>query len=245
MLLINKLKRIFLSAILPCWLFSCSTPSNNNTFELKGKLSNANGGNIYLEALSPEGINKIDSAIINAQGEFLFNKTQLSIGFYNLKLNDRNFITLVFDSLQKINLHANANDLANSTQIEGSYDSKLFIELNETSVKTYKQRDSLTKFYQAYINAVKIDAKKIDSMSAVIEQPFNKLIEQHNNYLLQLVEKNNTSLVAIIAIQQLNPKEFLPVYIKLDKSINAKYPDVPFVKLFHKRLTQLQESGHR
>lgn len=236
------MKKLFLIASVSLLLYACKSGNNKTTgFELKGKLTGANGASIYLEELSPEGIKVIDSTVINEQGEFVFNTVQPQMGFYNVKISDRNFITLILDSSQKVQIEGNAQDLPSTSKIQGSEDSRLFLELNEKSRANYRQRDSLTKFYQAYINSVKMDSAKMDSMSDALEAPFNALLKEHNNYLTQLIEKHSTSLVAIAAIQQLDPDEFFPYYLKLDEAISPKYPNSPFVNLFHENLLKIKK----
>jgi thiol-disulfide isomerase/thioredoxin len=227
-----KLKKIFL--LIPFVLvIACSTSTSSNGFELKGKLSNTHGENIYLEQLSPEAVKPVDSVKIDENGEFKITPNISETGFYRLKLSDKNFATLILDAGQHVTVSGDAQDLGNTYQVEGSPDSKLFWDLNQKSAKNYRQRDSLQKTFQAYVNMFKMDSLKIDSMSKALEKPYTALIDKHNKYLKSFVEKNNSSFASLAAIQQLQIEEFLPTYVKLDEGLFAKYPNSDYIKSFH------------
>lgn len=215
-------------------LIACSnTGSSSNGFELKGKLSNSGGENIYLEQLSPEKVKVVDSAKLDKNGEFKINTNITEAGFYRLKLSEKNFATLVLDSGQHVSITGDARDLGNTYQVEGSPDSKLFWELNMASAKNYRQRDSLQQIFQGFINTAKSDSVRIDSMSKSLEKPYMALVQSHNKYLQNFIEKNTGSLTSLAAIQQLQIEEFLPTYIKLDEGLFAKYPNSAYIKNFH------------
>jgi thiol-disulfide isomerase/thioredoxin len=155
------------------------------------------------------------------------------IGFYRLKTNDRNFATFIFDTNQKVTITGDVADLGNSYNVEGSADSKLFWEVNQTSADSYRKRDSLQKIFQAFVNVTKMDSLRIDSMSNALEKPYTELVNEHNQYLKAFIEKNPSSFASLAAIQQLQPEEFMETYIKLDEGLFAKYPNSPYIKSFH------------
>lgn len=231
-----KLKNILL--LLPFVIIIACSNSNptNSGFELKGKLSKSHGESVYLEQLSPEGIKGIDTAVIDENGEFTMTPSITDIGFYRLRISDKNFATLILDKDQKVTIEGDAGDLGNSYKVEGSADSKLFWELNQASVKNYRLRDSLQKTFQAFINMYKMDSLRIDSMSNALEKPYMILVDEHNKYLKNFIEKNSGSFASLAAIQQLQPEEFIQTFIKLDDGLIKKYPNSPYIKAFHEQV---------
>jgi thiol-disulfide isomerase/thioredoxin len=217
------------------FLLACSgnSASSSTGFQLKGKFTNPHGETVYLEQMLPSGLNRIDTVVLTETGEFTMTPTLKEIGFYRLKINDKNFATLILDVDQKITVTGDAADLGHTYTVDGSPDSKLFWDLNQASEKNYKQRDELQKQFQAFVSAAGKDSMRIDSMSKALEKPYTKLINDHNIYLQNFVEKNNTSLASLAAIQQLPAEEFVQTYIKLDDGLTAKYPNSEYVKSFH------------
>jgi hypothetical protein len=109
-----KLIPVFIAATV--LLFSACSDSNNESssgFELKGKLGNAHGDTLYLEQMATDGLKKVDTAILDENGEFAMHTIIPEIGFYRLKTNDRNFATLIFEPNQKVTITGDVADLGN------------------------------------------------------------------------------------------------------------------------------------
>ncbi|MGQ0829388.1 MAG: redoxin family protein [Bacteroidota bacterium] len=228
-----KLKNI--SIALPIILLAaCSNTNPNSTgFELKGKLSNHHGETLVLEQMATDGLKPLDTVVVDEKGEFTITTPITEIGFYRLRVSDKNFATFIFEPDQKVTVRGDAADLGNTYTVEGSPDSKLFLEINQAAIKNYRQRDSLQKTFQAFINLGTMDSLKIDSMSNALETPYMKLVDDHNKYLQKFIEKNSSSLASLAAIQQLPAEQFLQTYIKLDEGLFKKYPTSAYVKGFH------------
>ncbi len=216
-------------------LFSACSDSNSSSdaFELKGKLGNAHGDTLFLEQMGTDGLIQVDTAILDENGEFTMNPVITEIGFYRLKTSDRNFATFIFDNNQKVSITGDVADLGNTYNVEGSEDSKLFWEINMTSAESYRKRDSLQKIFQAFVNMTQMDSLRIDSMSNELEKPYTKLVNEHNEYLKNFIEKHTSSFASLAAIQQLQPDEYMDTYFKLDDGLFAKYPNSKYIKAFH------------
>ncbi len=234
-----KLKKI--TRALPIILLAgCSNtnPESSKGFELKGKLNNSHGETIYLQQLSPGGIKEIDTTTVNDKGEFTMHPSITEIGFYRLKITDKNFATFIFNPSEKVIVKGDAANLGTSYTVEGSEDSKLFWELNIVSLKNYAKRDSLQKLFQQFVNTIKMDSVRMDSMSNALEKPYTALIDEQNVYLKNFVEKHTSSLAALAAIQQLPPDQFQDTYKKLDEGLLKKYPTSAYVKAFHETIAK-------
>ena len=237
-----KIKNTLL--LLPFILFMACTNSNSATagFELKGKLGNSHGEHLYLEQLSPTGIKKIDSVTVDGNGEFKMSPVIKEIGFFRLSIAEKNFATFIFSPNEKVSVTGMANDLGNTYQVDGSVDSKLFWDVNQVSAKSYRQRDSLQKMFQAYVNTEK-DSSKVEAMSKKLEAPYTALVNSHNEYLKNFIEKNSTSFASLAAIQQLKAEDFLSTYLKLDEALFAKYPNSAYVKSFHESIAAQKQAA--
>ena len=222
---------------------ACSNSNSENGFELTGKFTNSNGETIIFEQMAPDGLKTLDTAIIDENGEIKINVTIPEKGFYRLKISDKNFATFILDTNEKVTVGGNAADFGNTYTVEGSPDSKLFWEINQASMLNYKKRDSLQKAFQEFVNLSQMDSLRVDSMSNALEKPYMALVEEHNSFLKNFVEKNTTSFAALAAIQQLPPEEFLETYIKLDEGLFGKYPNSTYIKAFHEGVTGQKKLG--
>lgn len=237
---IHMKKIIFLfSAII--FLASCGSnkpaEEKKSGFELKGKLRNANGEQLYLEEMSSAGTRVIDTTTVNETGEFTFSKANPALSFYRLRITDANFAMLILDSTQKVTLTGDARDLGNTFRVEGSPDSQLFWDMNEVSKKSYQKCDSILRSYEAYANLNKGDKVKLQEFNDKAEKDYTAESKRLNDYLRGLISKNPGSIVSIIALQQLTPEYSedgnIAYYKLVDEALTKKYPSSAQVKSFH------------
>lgn len=217
-------------------LTACSNtnPDKNGNQLITGKLNNAEGVVLYLERMEPSGLKPVDTYTVNAGGEFTLVGDVKEPGYYRLRITDKNFITLVLDVKQKVEITGDATNLDASYTVKGSPDSEKFQLMSRTSTKNYRQRDSIQKVFNDFVAIYSDDQAKIDSMNKVLEVPFLQLIKENNQFLADFVSKNKTSIVSLAAIQQLSIDDYMQTYIDLDKALFAKYPNIEYVKGFHR-----------
>lgn len=218
-------------------LSACSNSNTANGFELKGKLTNAHGDTVFLEHLGTKELKVIDTAVLDEAGEFVMNPNITEIGFYRLKTSPKNFATFIFDENEKVSITGDVANLGNTYKVEGSVDSKLFWEINQASAKSYRQRDSIQKMFQNFVNTSNMDSIRIDSMSNALEKPYTALLNSHNEYLKKFVEEHPSSFSSLVAIQQLPPEEYMDLYFKLDDGLYSKYPNSNYIKAFHESVS--------
>jgi len=221
------MKKILLPGLLMALLSSCGggdTPKNTD-FELSGTLSNTVGGEtIYLEELSPAGKVLLDSAALDEKGNFAFTHTAPSAGFYRVKVNEANFAMLVLDSTQKIKLTADIKDLGNTYKVEGSPDTKVFLDFNELGKVIQVRSDSLQRAFQAAMGVIKMDSLKVDSLNNIFEPVYMNMMQGHQERVADIVSKNSASLASLAGIQQLDPDKYMDVYKKVYADLSAKFP---------------------
>lgn len=228
----------FCLLIISCGQENSETPLSR----LSGQLTNSGGEVIYLEQMTAQGTKTIDTATVNETGAFAFYRGIPEKGFYRIRISERNFATLVLDSTETVTITGSAADLGNTFAVEGSEDSKLLWQFTLDSRSSYRTRDSLQRAFEMFINSMpgKMDSVRMDSMSRVIEGPFDTLVNRHNRYITAFIDRNLTSFVSLAAVQELNPEEYFPYYIKIDEAMMKKYPSSPYVILFHQNVEALK-----
>lgn len=223
------------------FLASCGNEKEQGTrksgFELKGKLENPGGEQLYLEEMTAQGVHVTDTATLDENGEFSFLNANPSLGFYRLRITDANFAMLILDSTQKVELTGNARDLGNTFRVKGSPESELFWTVNETSKKSFQKCDSILRAFEAYANLNKGDNAKLEQYNKEAELAYTTESKGLNNYLHDVINKNPASLVAIVALQQLTPEYSedgnLSYFKLVDEALMKKYPGSAQVQAFH------------
>lgn len=233
------MKKITLCALLLSALYACDNSHGNSSgFEIKGTLSNAKSEAIYLEKLGQKGVDIVDSAMINEKGEFMINSYSPNIGFYRLRINDANFAMLVLDSGQKVSITGDARLLGNSYKVEGSPDTKLYLEYNALAQNQKVRTDSLENIFRTAIVTMKLDSLRADSLSKELQKPYERMITNYSDMVAKKIKENTRSFASIMAIQQLTPQNYVDVYQALDKGLSDKYPGNSDIKSFHAMVQQ-------
>ena len=221
-------------------LSGCGEAKRSGNFELKGTLTNTNGETIYLEKLiNPQPVT-VDSTVIDEKGNFEFKNYTPNIGFYRIKLNQQNFAMLVLDSNDKVTVTANLKDLGNTYKVQGSPETILFTEYNEISKKNTIRVDSLNQAFQELMRSGgKMDSLKMDSLSKIFEEPYNRIMTSFNKIMAEKIMQNPDKYASIMAVQGLEPDKNADVYKKLDEGLTKKFPGDKNVKMFHEVVNKM------
>jgi hypothetical protein len=119
---------IFILFILLLAFSACFRHENPDNFLIKGKIDGAEGQKIYLEELTVNQLNRIDSAVTGADGRFEFSELPKETGFYLLKLKNGKFITLNLGKGEKNEIHADVTKFPDEYVVTGTSGSTLLQE---------------------------------------------------------------------------------------------------------------------
>jgi peroxiredoxin len=242
----KKIFYYFLPLLAVAALSGCGgNKADENSFVIHGKLTNAKKDSIYLQELTTKSAVGIDSAVLSEEGEFYFRVKPKQTGFYILKLKSDNFITLLLDKKEDVEITGDAKQLMKSYNVTGSAGSILIKELNTHWQQNLERVDSLGIVYSAskgQPGIIKIKAE-LDSIYKVI-------FMDEKTYLQKFIDKNTSSFACLIAIYQQFGRELmfdnnnagdLVYFIKLDKALYAAYPDNPHAQDLHERVAELKK----
>lgn len=227
------MQKIIISLSVILLLSFCEGNKKNSSFQLKGTLSDSKAETLYLEKLGSAKQVIIDSVILDENGNFEFTNYTPKIGFYRIKTNDKNFAMLVLDSADKVTITGSVKDLGNTYKVEGSSETTIFIEYNNLSKIRDIKLDSLNKAFQLLMETNKMDSKRMDSLSAIFEGPYNFIINQTNTLMVDKINKNTNMYSSIMAIQALDPDKYSDLYKSLDAGLSKKFPKDKNVIMFH------------
>lgn len=227
------MQKIIISLSTILLLASCDGKKNNSNFELKGTLTDTKGETIYLEKLTNPQPVTVDSTVIDDKGNFEFTNYTPKIGFYRIKTSAQNFAMLILDSTDKVTVTGNIKDLGNTYKVNGSPDTKLFIEFNEIAKISRTKLDSLNQAFQNIVQEKKLNGKQVDSLSNTFQGPYEAIMNPQNKILAKKIMENSSCYASLMAIQGMDPEKYLDVYRALDKGLFAKYPFDANVLMFH------------
>lgn len=188
-------KKIFLVIIiLSEFLFSCKKP---NGFVISGEITNSEGKYLYLDELKVPSSVPVDSVKLEKDGTFKFEGKISYPNFYLLRLNERNFVTLLVDTTEKIRIYGDAANFSRDYIVEGSPGSKLVQELNNRLAKTKHQLDSIQSRINVFRTYRDYNIQKIKWDQELIDIKQNQI-----RYSTEFVQKHPFSLACVLALYQ-------------------------------------------
>jgi peroxiredoxin len=212
-------------------------------FIIHGKLKNTNGEKIVLVQMKADSLKPVDSMKIDDNGEFRFSIKPSESCFYMLKLGADNFITLLPEKGETVEITGNSRQLANEYKVSGSVGSELLGELNTYTRKNYKKTDSLFNVLEA--NEESMNFKDI---KAECDSLYQKIFEDQQKYVQDFIHRNPTSLASLFALYEkfgqqkvLNERDHFNYFKMLDSALIQCYPKTDFVTELHTRVTEIEK----
>lgn len=233
----NKKLLLFFLAIIS--IASCK----NNSVHITGTLVNPVKGNyIYLDELLSSEMKSVDSVKIPEDGTFSFKREIKSPAFYVLKIDDRNFLTMLLTPGEKLKLNSNYDSLNYPVSVTGSEGTELMTEYNRKLRNTIGKLTSLSNIYRQNVNNPNLPLV-IQSLDSIAQT----YLDDINSYTKSYIDNNSTSLVSLIALYQqvapnvyvLNPSKDYKYYLKVDSTLTILYPDYEPVKTLHEQVREL------
>ena len=182
--------------------------------------------------------------MLTEDGDFHFKVKPKEIGFYILKLKKDNFITLLVDKNENVEITGDARQLAKTYDVTGSAGSELLHELNLHKQMNTERVDSLSTVYTASRGK-----PGILKVKAALDSIY-KVIVHEKRLFEKFIDKNTDSLASLIAIYQqfgrepmfnVNSDDDLSYFVKLDNALYAAYPGNQHAMDLHERVAEMKK----
>lgn len=208
-------------------IISCG---KSDKVQIRGSIENGDGKTIYLEKVEVGSSTLIDSVKLKVKGKFSFRIKNLNYpSFYNLKISNRNFITLLVEPSEKIEFKGNASDILGSAVISGSNGSQSIQKLNLQLRKTITE---IISFVEASEKAQSEEKKN------KIAEEIDFVMKEQRKFSIGFILDNMESLASITALYQkyddenwvLNELRDLQYLKIVSESLVIIWPESPHVK---------------
>ena len=224
----NKLISSTLFLLVASMLLLSSCNSKGKSFSVNGEIASAEGQVLYLEHRGLGGLEIVDSVKLKENGKFSFKeKAPENPEFYQLRLGVQ-IIVFAVDSIEKLQLNANASDLYNTYEIEPAI-------LNQQIKKVMDMQRAAKNDISSLI--AKHEKKEIEDIE-LMEQ-VDSVLTVYKTFASNLILGNPSSAAAYYAVFQkiddyliFDPyeKKDYPMFAAVATSWNRFYPDAPRTK---------------
>ena len=230
-----KITRIFSVAVIMVAALAF-TSCNNKKFHINGNITEAKDSMLYLENISLNGPEKIDSVKLGKDGSFAFEENAMdsvSPEFYRLRIANQT-INLSIDSTETIHVKAAYPTMAYKYEVEGSENCSTIKELS------LKQMN-----LQATINSItKNPNMGVDSMNVAIAQVINSYKQDIKTQYIFKAPMKASSYYALFQTIQIggtnsllfnprNNKDDIKVFAAVATSWDTYYPNAERGKNLH------------
>ncbi|MCC6251226.1 MAG: AhpC/TSA family protein [Bacteroidia bacterium] len=214
----------------------CSNKSDSGT--IKGTISNAKEGYVYLDEITANNFITQDSSKLGSSGNFELTFNTKETGFFRIRLSESNYILLILNEKEQVEFTGDANNLGGTAKVKGSEETSKLFEATHVLQSNAERLDSINTVYQ---NAQ--GSENIDEITANLQAAYMEIINNETVFVKDFIDKNINSLACLAVIDKLSSDEHLEYYNKLDKALIKKYPNLPYTKLFHDKVAELNKLG--
>jgi peroxiredoxin len=234
-------KKIILPVLFLVLITSCG---KKRKIEISGDINNTGQEYIYLDKMDINIIEPLDSAKIRKNGKFRFRITSSEPDYYQLRLIEGNFITLLAEPGEKILIISGDNYLPGNYEVFGSKGSSLVKELDNRLLKTIYKTDSISTLYSESINE-----PGFDTIAPKLNNTYLKVIQDQRKFTIRFIIENISSLASIKALYQMLDSSTYVLYNNRDlqymkivaDSLKVHYPDSKHTKALIADLNQGME----
>lgn len=231
---LNRLIVLLFAAV-----FIFSACGKKNRFSVSGMISHAEGDTIYLEELLVSSRKPVAEVKIDKKGRFKITGEAKIPTFYLLKLSENNFITLLIDSVEQINIEADAANFGKEYIVEGSLGSMQIKELNESLLRTEHKLDSLRSLYTLYQNN-----PDYENQRNIWDEQYRNLIQEQAKFSTNFVMNNPFSMASVFALYQKYKDQSyvirdLQTMRTAASALHSIYPNSEYVKSLYDNTLQI------
>ncbi|MGQ7869708.1 thioredoxin-like domain-containing protein [Sunxiuqinia sp. sy24] len=231
------MKRLFALVIsMAAIMVACD---DSTQYKISGRISNAEGQYVYLDELKVTSSENVDSVKVNNSGEFEFDGIVQHPTFFLLKLSEKNFITLLVDSAEQVEVAGDAANFSRDYIVSGSEGSALVQELNQHLSHTKHQLDSISSLHVLF----RTDPN-YSTLKKKWEQEYKEVVENQIQYSQDFVTSHPFSMANVLALyQKFDNDNFVVQDIQSLKTaasaLNSFYPESEHVKALYANTVKL------
>src|SRR4030042_4515261 len=190
------MRAIYFLSLLLFVFFSCSENKKTN-FKVDVTVNESDGGFVYLARLTLNGTVTVDSVLPRKSGTYLLKGFTDMPDFFIVYKDPREYINLVIHPGDDFKVLTNESSFDENYIIEGSKDSRMIQKMVSAQIRTLEK---ITEISTELENSQ--GSPDYLKTKARIDSTYEKLINEHRQFSVKLIEENQKSLVSLMALYQ-------------------------------------------
>jgi peroxiredoxin len=238
-----SMKYLFWFQLILIFFSSCNSSLSPDEATIAGRINGAGGQFVFLEELTVNDLLKIDSTEIRNDGSFNFTSLPDETGIFLLKLQSRDFLTMIMNKGDHIEILSDTSIFPQEYRIKGNRDSEILKNYFTVTAINQEQLDSLSRAFNTSTHLPGFYKIKLGLDSA-----FAALFSKQQHFARQTIEENPGSLASVLLINQRfgNKKLFdenddFELMVNIDSCLMKAYPGNSHVVAHHNRVEGILE----
>jgi thiol-disulfide isomerase/thioredoxin len=226
---IRYMKPIKWSAPILWTVFFLSGCVGNKTEGIFGKIDNAAGKTVYLERIVNNKGVLTDSAVVGSDGKFSLLPSQpLELNYYRFILSKNDYIILITDSSECIEISGELGKLTDGAKVKGSENTKLLRDF-EALCKPFLDKEFTVS--QKYNMGNISDEEKAQHKSELIEIQKSK-----SEFVKKWIEEHQSSPAALSGLTELDLRTHSDLYQKTLAGLSKTFGHSVYYKMLKQEL---------
>lgn len=229
----------FIAMLTGCSYF----PGQKGKTVILGSFPRFQGKSVTLSEVDIRKTIPIDTAEIDQDGRFRFRLVHDSAGMYLLKIDNKNYLTLVLDQERKVRVTCNGASLKGGYQVEGSEESQRLAVYETELEKNKRIVDSLALAFNA--GQATLDFSVVQQQ---MEGEYLRVFEAQKALSETYIEENCGSLSSLLVLNRrfgqrklLTEEEDSRYYLMVDSCLSASYPGNKHLTEHKRRIERIRE----
>lgn len=226
------LKKISLLAIGMLCLAGCAKETR---FTVNGKIKGGGRDSLFIEEMTEKSWQSRQKLVAGEDGGFSFSDTVSNPRLMFISNPQKEYIMLLIVGGEKIDISAEKGKFSQTTEIAGSPQSSLVMEINRNIVQANDKLDSVYRVYQGMLASDTLMAQQW------IQTQYMGLMKAEKAFLRDFIGKHPEDPATLLVFMQklgneqiMSPQSEFDLFKKVDENLYAKYPTAPLALSLHR-----------
>ena len=239
----NSLKTLVIIIFLAALTAGCE----RNGFTVSGRIEGAGKDQyILLREVKPNLLEPVDSVIISRDGSFEILSGIPFPAFFLLSIDSDDFLTLLVNPGDKINITASAGSISSPSMVTGSEATNVMLSFRREHDIVIGELEKLTKVYNDSIGS-----NRLPFIMDSLDRKAAGLVADFRERAMKYLEENSGSMVSIFLLNQqvvpglqlFDPAMEPDLFYRADSLLYALYPESDMVLDLHTFVAGLRRSA--
>ena len=229
---------------LAIFILSCEGPGEKGIkTRISGKFPAFKDKVVTLSEIDIAKATPLDTLTATDKGSFEFKFRRPGPGFYLVKFDNRNYITLILDQEKSVEISSDLSEIRKGYQVEGSEDSKYYCQFELFLETNRKKVDSLSTMYNEYQRSAGFQSLKLE-----MDDNYREIFENQRNYSIAFLNNHCSSLASLLIINRrfgqrkiMDEQMDYDYFIMIDSCLSLKYPENKHLLAFHKKVEEMEQ----